>query len=157
MNKRGFFSGRTDTPLAPEGFEQSQQAGLVAKKLDIDLIVCSPMERARETAYVIAEAIGYPVNQIVINDLFMERAFGVLEGTEFSHGMDVEGHKGVESGQAILQRAKLGIEFLKEQPQNNILVVSHGAIGRPLRYLLDPETDYHHSPPFQNGEIVQLV
>ncbi len=157
MNKEGFFSGRTDTPLAPEGFEQARQAGEAAKKLNIDLLVTSPMERARETAFVIAKVIGYPVQNIIVNDLFMERAFGVLEGTEFSHGMDVEGHEGVETGDEILARAQAGIEFLRSQPHDNIMVVSHGAIGRAMRHLLNPNIAYHGSGPILNAEIVELL
>lgn len=157
MNKQGVFSGRTETPLAPEGIEQAAAAGRAAKDLHIDLIVSSPMERAKETAAIIAEAIGYPVADIMIEELFMERAFGVLEGTTYVQGMDVEGHEGVESGQEIVERARQGVAYLRTMQHDNILVVSHGAIGRAIRHVLNPAIPYHGSQRFENADIVQLL
>src|SRR6059058_1306401 len=92
MNKKGVFSGRTETPLDPEGIKQAEAAGREAKELNIDLIVSSPMERCRETATIIAQQIGYPVADILFEDLFMERAFGVLEGTAYRTDMDLDMH-----------------------------------------------------------------
>src|SRR5947209_11612271 len=109
MNKKGVFSGRTETPLDPEGIQQAEAAGKEAKKLQIDLIVSSPMERCCETAAIIAKEIGYPVAEILLEDLFMERAFGVLEGTEYRTDMDLEQHEGVETGKAIVERAGQGV------------------------------------------------
>lgn len=157
MNKKGVFSGRTETPLAPEGVEQSRAAGKKAKELNIDLIISSPMERAVETAALIAQEIGYPVANILISDLFMERAFGVLEGRQYKPDMDMDGVEGVETGEEILKRANEGVEYLQKLRHNNILVVSHGAIGRAMRHALNPEIPFHGSARFNNGEVVQLL
>ena len=90
MNKQGIFSGRSETPLAEEGIEQAQAAGNELKDKHIDLIISSPMERAKETARIIAQEIGYDPNAIVINDLFIERAFGHLEGTTYQPEMEMD-------------------------------------------------------------------
>ncbi|HET9174451.1 MAG TPA: histidine phosphatase family protein [Candidatus Saccharimonadales bacterium] len=157
MNKKGKFSGRTETPLAPEGITQAEATAQEAKSLKIDLIVSSPMERCRETAAIIAEQIGYPVADIRIEELFMERAFGVLEGTEYMQGLDVEGHEGVESGDEILARAAKGVAYLQALPYDTVLLVSHGAIGRAIRHVLHPEIPYHNSERFENAQIIQLL
>jgi broad specificity phosphatase PhoE len=157
MNKKGVFSGRTETPLDPEGVAQAQAAGQKAKDLQIDLIVSSPMERCRETATIIAKEIGYPVDNIVFEDLFMERAFGVLEGTEYRTDMDLDMHEGVETADNIIQRAKEGVKYLQGLDHDNILMVSHGAIGRALRHTLHPHIPYFDSERFENAKIVQLL
>ena len=156
-NKEGVFSGRTETPLAPEGIEQAEAAGRQAKALDIDLIITSPMDRARETAALIAEQIGYPVTEIRTSDLFIERAFGVLEGTPYQSDMHLEDYEGVEKTEDIITRAREGLKHLENMRYDNILIVSHGAIGRALRNVLHPNIPFRGSEKFENGKIVQLL
>jgi len=157
MNKIGIFSGRTETPLAPEGVEQAMLAGHEAKDLKIDLIITSPMERARETAVIIATIIGYPVEKIEVHDFFMERAFGVLEGEPYVPDMDIDDIEGVEPNADILKRAEEGVAYLQQLPYDNILIVSHGAIGRALRHKIHKDIPFHGSPRFKNAELVQLL
>jgi len=157
MNKKGVFSGRTETPLAPEGIEQVKAAGQKAKNLHIDLIVTSPMERARETAAIIARTIDYPVKDIQVSDLFMERDFASLEGKAYSPNRDFSSYEDVESDKAILERASEGLTYLKSLDHDTIMVVSHGAIGRAIRHLLNPSVHFHETERFENGKIVQLL
>lgn len=157
MNKQGIFSGRTETPLAREGVQQAKLAGEHAKGLSIDCIVSSPMKRALDTATIIAGQIGYPVDKIIISDLFMERAFGPLEGTAYQPNMKIEHIEGVEKAELIVQRAKAGVEYLHTLPHDTILVVSHGAIGRALRHCLDPTTPFHDTKRFLNAEVIKLL
>lgn len=157
MNKRGIYSGRTETPLAPEGITQAQEAGKALKGLSIDLIVSSPLERARETAALIAQQIGYPIAEIHLNELFTERNFGVLEGTPYTPDRAIEHHKGVEPDEEILARARKGIDYLKTLRHDNILVVGHGSIGRAMRHILEPSLHFHDMEGIKNAEIVQLL
>ncbi|MDB5175632.1 MAG: histidine phosphatase family protein [Candidatus Saccharibacteria bacterium] len=157
MNKQGIFSGRTETPLAPEGLAQAKAAGLELKDVGVDCIVSSPMKRARHTAQIIADEIGYNKDKIILNDLFMERAFGPLEGTPYSKHLQMEDIEGVEPGEELLARAKAGIEFLQTLPYNTIVVTSHGAIGRAMRHLLHPDIPFHGSESFNNAEVIKLL
>ena len=54
-NVQEIWSGSTDTPLHTEGRAQAKAAGQKAKKLKIDLVVSSPMSRAKETAEIICD------------------------------------------------------------------------------------------------------
>jgi len=158
MNKKGIFSGRTETPLATEGVHQATVAGQYAKDLGIDCIVSSPMKRAIDTATIIAHEIGYPVDRIIVNDLFMERAFGILEGQTYQPHMDMSNIEGVETAELIVERAKAGVDYLQSLPATTILVVSHGAIGRALRHSLSPTTvPFHGSERFGNAQVTKLV
>lgn len=155
MNKQGIFSGRTETPLHDEGREQAIAAGQTLQAASIDCIVVSPMQRAVQTAELIAEQIGYSKHRLITTSLLMERDFGPLEGTVYRPNLgDAEG---VESIEDLLARAEKGYQFLQQLPFDNILVVSHGAIGRALRHCADPSIPFKPSPGFGNAEVVQLL
>lgn len=157
MNKLGIFSGRVNTPLAEEGVAQATAAGLALQDKQVDLIIASPMERTRETARIIADQIGYPRDNIVISDLFIERDFGSLEGAPYDPNLDMEGIEDVEPTEDILARAQLGLAYLQDQPYDTIVVVSHGAIGRALRHAIDPRVPFHGSTRFENAQVVKLL
>ena len=157
MNKLGIFSGRTDTPLAPEGIEQSKLAGQEAQNLKIDVIVSSPLERAWETAVIIAKEIGYPEKDIVRNDLLTERAFGVLEGQPYTGARYINEHEGVESDQNIVARGKEALAYLQSLHRDNVLVVAHGSIGRSIEHAIDPAVHFDEVDSFPNAKIVQLL
>lgn len=155
MNKKGIFSGRTETPLHHEGRAQAVTAGQELKQANITCIVVSPMQRAVQTAEIIADQIGYSKHKLITTSLLTERDFGPLEGTRYHPNLEDE--EGVESIQDLLARAQEGYEFLQQLPYDNILVVSHGAIGRALRHCADPAIPFKPSPGFGNAEVVKLL
>lgn len=142
MNVSGHWAGTSETPLTTEGRKQAKLAGKKAKKLNIDYIVSSPLKRAHETAKIIAEEIGYPIDQIYINPLFVERHWGKLEGAKWSPDIDLDGISDIETVDTIVERGKLALDFLKTLDANNILVVSHGSFGRAIRHHLIEEYPY---------------
>src|SRR4051812_26980319 len=87
MNVAEMFSGQIETPLTKKGIQQAIATGkeINDRLPKLDLIICSPLGRAYETAKLIAEEIGYPVSKIQKHELFKERKFGVLEGTPAGH------------------------------------------------------------------------
>ena len=157
MNQQGLFSGRNDTPLAEEGIKQCEDAAKIIKGLGIDAIVASPMERTIESAKIIAKDIGYPLDKIIVSELFVERSFGPLEGTTYRPRYDLDDTKGVEHSKDIIKRAKAGLRMLKGLDADCILVVSHGALGRALRIAIDPTVDFHKTERFNNAEVVKLI
>ena len=157
MNQQGIFSGRNDTPLSKEGIKQCHKAAEQLKGVSIDAIVASPMARTMDSAKIIAQEIGFPEDKIIINDLFMERSFGPLEGTKYTRLTNLDETNGVEHSTSLIDRAKAGLAFLSGVNGDTILVVSHGAIGRALRNVLVPELDYHQVEGFNNAEVVKLI
>jgi ribonuclease H / adenosylcobalamin/alpha-ribazole phosphatase len=72
------FAGRTDIPLTEEGLRQAAAAAeRLAERGGIDLIVTSPLQRARETAEAVAQATGAPLEA---DDGLAEIDFGKWEG-----------------------------------------------------------------------------
>jgi hypothetical protein len=108
------FGGSTDTPLAPQGYEEARIAAEVAAGVTIDCIVSSPLSRCRRTAEIIAERIGFPIERIIVNELLVERGFGPLEGTPLRPEAEIENEPGVETTDALLGRAWTGARMSLE-------------------------------------------
>jgi len=155
MNVNGLFAGHTDTSLTDRGRVQAVEAGKHAKGLDIGLIVSSPATRAHETAEIIAAEIGYPTDKIQTSDLLLERNFGIMEGKAYEPNLNISDVPGAETVEQLLERAHSAVKWLKEQEADNILVVSHGAIGRAMRYVIDPTIDFQLK--LENGAVVELL
>lgn len=150
--------GRTDSPLAAEGRQQAAFAGQYAQKLHLDHIVTSPLSRALDTAKIIAEAIGYPSERIIVDGRVIERHFGELEGTPYDPTRtDLSQVAGVEPLADLLERAKQVLAFLETIESNNILVVSHGSFGRALAHVINPSIAFEKQPRFENAKIVKLI
>jgi probable phosphoglycerate mutase len=58
-------SGVHQPPLAPEGVDQARRLGTWLKAEDVDVMVVSPMRRARETADAVAGEMGREVDAVV--------------------------------------------------------------------------------------------
>lgn len=154
-NKRHVFAGQIDTPLTAVGRAQARAAGLSAKKFKFDLIVSSPLVRALETAQIIADTIGYPRDKIIVNEIFKEHYIGSLAGKPWRGYEEFDKRfPDMESWETMLERAKSGLEFLKMQTSENILLVGHGSFSRALRTVIDPSQIYDEQP---NAKVVQLI
>jgi probable phosphoglycerate mutase len=155
LNVQGVRAGHINTPLTDEGRQQAKRAGRAAKKHGIDTIVCSPLDRARETAEIAGQEIGLPANKIHVNSLLIERDFGPFDGQPYDPDLDLDGFADVESFDETRERAKLALEWIKTLGGSNVLVVSHGGLGRAMRSLLKPEVD--RSLKLANAKIEQWL
>jgi broad specificity phosphatase PhoE len=141
------FGGMTDTPLAAQGLVEARVAAKAATQLTIDCIVSSPLARCRRTAAIIADQIGYPAEQVIVNDLLRERSFGPLEGSPLRDEREIESVHGVESTDAVLDRAWLAHGWLSGLAASHVLVCGHGVFGRALRSTFHPERTFVTSAP----------
>ena len=134
-NAQGRSQGRTDVPLNPTGIAQAQAAAALLRHRGIAAIVSSPLSRARDTADVVAAALGQPVT--VITEL-QEVSFGANEGRAMGQEWfdDWVAGKftpaGGESFAALRVRAAGAIAAALEAAPP-VLVVAHGALFRALR------------------------
>jgi len=160
-NVADVWSGTMETPLTANGKTQAQKAGEHARNLHIDHIVCSTLGRAHNTAEIIAGEIGYPLNKIERNSLFIERHFGQMEGASREIDTNVDGFIDVETRDTVLNRARLALEYLLTIEADTVLVVSHGTFGRALRHMLYPDEHTFEktekSPRFPNAEVMKLI
>jgi uncharacterized phosphatase len=156
-NQIGEFSGRLDSPLADEGRNEVRKTAESIKHLSIDRIVSSPLSRAKESAHITAEVIGYPIDRIVINDLFEERDYGVLEGTEYTPLKVRDDIDDIETVEELIHRAQRGLEWLETLDEPVILLVSHGSFGRALSFVISQKYPDTKPAQFKNAELIQLI
>ncbi len=167
MNLIGLFSGHSETPLTDKGREQALQAGQKAKadKLKFDAIISSPLSRAQETVEIIASQIGFDQSDIKTHRLLKERHFGKLEGapyisTKELHRQDpysLDQIPGIETLAELHERAIEFLNWLEEQGFESVLLVSHGAIGRAIRRVVEGKQLHDPVDRFENGVIYQLT
>ena len=105
---------------------------------DWQLVLTSPLSRARDSAQILANAL--QLGEPVIIDSVTERAFGIGEGMQYSEwfALQHEGSPvaGAESDAAVDARVQKFLQTIPNFQSERILVVSHGGfIRRVLRKL----------------------
>lgn len=133
-NQEGRLQGHKDIPLNASGKIQINHAAQVLKDLhpDIDLIISSPLSRARESAEIIANQLAYEKTDILVEPLLMERCFGMGEGLTTAERREKypdDLYPGMEPLEDLLKRARCVFEqIIISSVKRNILVAAHGAI-----------------------------
>jgi broad specificity phosphatase PhoE/ribonuclease HI len=138
------FSGRNDLPLSRIGRMEAEDAAERLAGLGIDAIVASPLVRTRETAEIVADVLGVPVE---FDDDLVELDFGDIEGLTFEEarakhpiaarrfGSDVTvaapGGESVADVSSRVGRARRRI--LSRHAGRTVLIVSHVT---PIKVLL---------------------
>ncbi|WP_432414463.1 histidine phosphatase family protein [Bacillus altitudinis] len=122
------IQGRTDIPLNDTGKWQAEQTGLYLKDAHWDVVISSPLSRAKETAHLILQHVHAP---LVIMDDFIERDYGDAEGMSFEERQKLFPNKqypNIEPLSALQDRMLEGIEKVRATyPDQRVLIVAHGA------------------------------
>lgn len=160
-NVENRISGRTDIPLTERGLEQARALARNAVGKGIEVILSSPLLRARQTAQAVSEAIGVPVQ---IDERLMELDFGIFEGAprsdpEFqrTRGQMPTRYPGGESAFLLAHRVYSCLEDVKRNHDGKtVLLVCHGGVCRMVRSyfedLTNAEYGSYHAP---NAELVE--
>jgi broad specificity phosphatase PhoE len=133
-NARNLSQGSTDVPLNVRGVEQAHAAAMALRGRGIRSIVASPLSRARDTAAIVAGALGLAVE---IEPDLREVAFGAQEGQAMGGWYDdwLAGRftpPGAETFATLRVRAAAAANrALGRTPP--VLIVAHGALFRGLR------------------------
>ena len=162
------YAGQTDVPLNERGIEQAKE---LAKKLaeePFDLIVTSPLQRARVTAEQICAY--HKHIPLIEMDEFREVCVGVYEGLTGAEAQerypDLWARKctrqlddaptGGETTRQVDIRVAKGLAILKEKyPDKRILLVCHGFVSRAInRQMRGLSFDEMHEFSLGNCEVV---
>ena len=139
LNKKGIINGHIDDPLAPEGIEQAKNASQFLPKT-IKHIYSSSLGRAKQTAEILNKSLNVP---LTFHDELKEVNFGVLNGTPFldewkkRHKMlDYDWRPSGENFDDFKTRVLGLLKTIKENNRSEeVLIVGHGGIIRPLHFL----------------------
>lgn len=139
-NVENKICGASDSPLTEKGHEQARETGralderIKSGEIHIDLILTSPLSRAKDTALEIGKITGVPVKA---EPRLIEQNFGKWEGTardgkEFRLAKEnfCDSFSGGESMMRVAQRIYNLIDDIKAVPDKTFLFVAHNGIAR---------------------------
>ncbi|MEL0317027.1 MAG: histidine phosphatase family protein, partial [Aquiluna sp.] len=123
------LQGTADIPMNAVGIEQVERAAEKIAEEHWDLVLSSPLGRARHSAELIAQRLG--IDEVAIEEQLMERAFGIGEGMLYSEWHErysrLDEIPGAESKASIEERSRKLLEHAAESfVGKKVLAVSHG-------------------------------
>lgn len=133
--------GITDIPLTDKGRFQASRLQELVESLNIDVVISSPLVRAKETAKILVDS-RLPINT---DDRIKERDWGMNEGALIDtvdkwDCWDVILNtkvQNIECIQDFMYRVSDFIEDIKiKYKDKNVLIVTHSAVSRVIHYLL---------------------
>ncbi len=155
------FQGQADFPLTEKGRRQAMALAerWLKEKMKFDLVVTSPLSRARETAELIAGKLGVPWEA---DSIWMERNAGYMSGLtreealelhpepEFTTPYDAFGESG-EGDWELFLRAGKAVHELTKRPAGKYLIVTHGGLLNKVMYVIlgIPVQSNYNGPKFR--------
>lgn len=132
-NEKKITMGRKDIPLNEEGVKQAEVSKKILDDYDIDLIICSPLQRAKQTAEIVNRD---KMVNIMFDDRLVERCLGQLEGKEYTSDNEIiwdiktnTSAYGVECMEDFKERVYSFLnDFIQLYQDRNVLLVTHGGV-----------------------------
>lgn len=162
---------RPDTVLTPTGEREAITAGEQLGRLAIrpDIIFCSSLLRAQQSARLIAKTIHYSPSDIKVTGLLDERGCGIAVGMknaaikdQYPDGFDTV--PGAELTIDLQSRAAEAAALFEQCDGDVVLAVGHGVFGRAIarHYAGRPYTDEYDRAVrreynLANGQIMRLL
>ena len=134
------LQGTADIPMNQFGIDQVRRAADLLEPGSWDVVMSSPLGRAKQSAEIVAERLG--ISQVPTHDLLLERAFGVGEGMLYEEWnqkySQLDQIPGAESASEVTARAEKLLEMVaRDFPGQRVLSISHGAL---IRFVLQVVT-----------------
>lgn len=137
-NVEGKVQGRVDIVLNENGIKQAIETSKKLENEEIDLIICSPLNRTKQTAEIIKGNKNIP---IICDNGLIERDFGEFEGLNKAN-FDFEGfwsyknnykYEKAENIEEFFNRIYNFLDRIKiEYSDKKILLVAHGGVSIPV-------------------------
>jgi len=159
-NRVGRWQGNTDVPLSDVGRAQARALGERVRGLGIAQVHASHLERARETAEIIAKLLGVPT--VAVDERLGERGFGCFEGLTRDecaerHPVAWERYLAdrrstppdAEPQTAVEARVVAALTDIARRAGEATLVISHGGAIRTFIHAVTGAAP----PPLDNGAL----
>lgn len=136
------YNCRYDEDINQIGVKQAIEASKTVKNLDIDLIICSPMQRTKHTM----ELVNVNNIPVIYDNRLMERDGGKLTLTvlddyyynEYYNYYSTKYIEGLETLPELFKRVHSFLdEIKKKHSDKNILLVTHGAVARAIQFYFE--------------------
>ena len=154
--------GRTEAHLTDLGRQQAARMAEQVAETSVNLILASPLERARDTARIVAARTGVPV---MTEPRLIEQNFGSYEGRDMDDGEYLTRREnllwrfpGCESAVQVIHRAYSVLEDVKRKyPDRTVLLVTHGCFCRAARtYFVDVEPGAFYRFYMNNCDLLEF-
>ncbi len=170
-NAESRWQGQADFPLTEKGRAQAKSLAerWTREKVEFDRIIASPLTRAKETAEIIASALGL---EIEFDPLWLERDNGEFSGLtahevrqnfthqSFTTPYDPVGFDGEGDWELFLRAGQALQDLLKREPAR-YLIVSHGGLLNQVMHAvmgLAPQANNAGTRfRFENTAFAQLI
>ncbi len=151
-NVLGRYCGSQDVPLNETGILQAEAAVDLIRGRGVDVIICSPLVRARQTAEILVPAD----SEISIWDEFRERCMGVYEGltrdqiqAQYPELWQQDALRqldsappGAETMREVRERVETGLRrIISTYPEQTVLLVTHGYVSREIHRFFNRLSD----------------
>ena len=165
-NINGLFQGRKDIPLNSAGIKQAEETAQKFKNIPVDIILVSPLTRAKETAKYISNVTG--IKPVIEQDL-SERNFGDMEGKPNREDcnikmlLDYEKNYNicnVEPIQSLFKRVSDCLDkIIDKYMGKNVVLVTHGGVAQAIDIYFHgfPENKDLQSIALKNCEVREYV
>jgi len=149
-NKNGIMHGQYDIPLNFTGVKQARAVAEQLKNEHFDLCFCSPLKRARSTAFSIL--IHHKNTPTIYDDRLKELNKGLLEGKHLNSEQLLKDENynfikkfSIESKKEFYSRVKSFIDEIEGKYENKkILIVAHSGTIKMLFFSFNfPKTELH--------------
>lgn len=128
-NVNGVIQGQTDIPLNELGEIQATQCGKYLSEKDFNIIISSPLKRAKKSAQLINKFLNLP---IIYQDNLKERYFGIAEGQskkDLIKQYPEQVYPNQEQRLSLNKRVMTELnKIIKTYPYKNVVIVAHGAV-----------------------------
>ena len=160
-NVEDLICGRTDVPLTDVGQQQAKLLAESALDKGIDVILCSPLLRARQTAQAVSDAIGVPVR---IDERLVEFDFGTFDGKSrfdedflWTRAQMPTRFPGGESAFDLAYRIYgLLYEIKNQYADKTVLLVCHNCVSRMIRsFFVNMSTEEYGNYHAPNAQLVE--
>jgi broad specificity phosphatase PhoE len=158
-NADGRWQGRADPPLSELGRRQAEVAVDSIRDLAVARVFASPLQRAHQTATIVADALGLTVEP---DPRLQERDAGEWTGrtrTEIEAGWPgfLSGGRrpaGFETDEVLHERAVAAVADIAALASEPVVVISHGGLIRVMERALGSEP---HSVPNLGGLDIRRI
>ncbi|GAB7528264.1 histidine phosphatase family protein [Pseudomonas sp. 3A(2025)] len=161
------YLGALDPDLTDHGRQQAQalRGQLPA---NLDAILTSPLQRARQTAEILNQQLQRPLR---VNTQFRERNVGVFEGLTQAEARERYPHlwarnitrqwdaapDGGETIKDVAYRVREGlIELSKDYQGKTLVLVAHGFVAKTVRALARDDFSDYFDWQLNNGQVLEL-
>ncbi|WP_377865563.1 histidine phosphatase family protein [Bacillus sp. R86525] len=138
-NAIGKLQGHENIELNKNGKQQAERCGLYFREKQWDVIISSPLSRAKQTAEIINTYMLTSVNIIEMEN-FIERDYGMASGLtteERTKMFPKRNYKNQEPRELLKARIITGLNIiLKKYPDSNVILVTHSAVINTILALI---------------------